>query len=338
MNKKVWIIEAGKIFPNIDAGSRCIQDLNLGINQLGINCDILFENNVNFIKDIENKFDDTFILSRPGVAARFLNRFPNIENTIYFGHDLHFKRLQEQNHIENRTMAKNVVAIRLIEEMCWKKSKIVIYPNSDETKLVNSYLKKNKAVTIPIYYFSKNNLNIKERKNSIIFVGGEAHAPNKDAVNWFLQEIWPKVNKIEEINFNIIGKWTEETIKKLSTRNVNFLGNLEEAEMLESVMNSVAGIAPLRFGAGVKRKVLQYCHAKIPIVTTQVGMQGINIKAKDQIGFFIENRSENFAKTIDKLIENKKKLSKLGNSNYDFVMTEYSNEVYLQNLQKLFHE
>ena len=103
-------------------------------------------------------------------------------------------------------------------------------------------------------------------------------------------------------------------------------------------MNSVAGIAPLRFGAGVKRKVLQYCHAKIPIVTTQVGMQGINIKAKDQIGFFIENRSENFAKIIDKLIENKKKLSKLGNSNYDFVMTEYSNEVYLQNLQKLLHE
>lgn len=50
MNKKVWIIEAGKIYPNIDAGSRCIQDLNLGINQLGINCDILFENNINFIK------------------------------------------------------------------------------------------------------------------------------------------------------------------------------------------------------------------------------------------------------------------------------------------------
>ncbi|MFM1825870.1 MAG: hypothetical protein RLZZ37_505 [Actinomycetota bacterium] len=335
MQQKIFIVEAGPTNPHLDAGSRCIQDLKNGLIKLGFLVQILQENHVDFERNLIKNKEQIFILSRPSLAARILIKFPTIEKTIFFGHDLHFKRLKHQNAILNNLNNKNVRAMKLIEEICWKKSKIILYPSKEESEFVNDYLGENKAINLPIYSFDENLKIAKERKSSLIFVGGESHDPNRDGIIWFFERVWPEIENNNSIEVNVIGRWTNQSIKKYSNNNIKFLGILEEDDMLNVVMKSGIGIAPLRFGAGVKRKVLQYFHAKIPVVTTDFGVQGLNKEKLKNIDVGIANDEKTFAALINGLFKDKNEFKNAGLRNYQYVMEEYSNKVYLQNLNKI---
>jgi glycosyltransferase involved in cell wall biosynthesis len=335
MQQKIFIVEAGPINPYLDAGSRCILDLKNGLSQLGYLVQILKENDVDFEKNLIVNKDCIFILSRPSLAARILLKYPEIKKTIYFGHDLHFKRLKLQNEILDNYSYKNVRAMKIIEVICWQKSKKILYPSKDESEFVNNYLGENKAIDLPIYSFDENPKIVKERQCSLVFVGGEGHEPNRDGLIWFIEKIWPELISNIEIDLKVIGKWSNQIIQNYSDNNINFLGNLEEEDMLNIVMNSGIGIAPLRFGAGVKRKVLQYFHGKIPVVTTDFGVEGLNKKKLNNIGVEIANDEKIFATHIQKLLIDKNRFKNSGLLNYKFLMEEYSNKVYLNNLNKI---
>lgn len=335
MNNKIWIIEAGQIYPDRDAGSRCIFDLYEGINKLGLTCQIYCENEKEFSNTIHQNQDDVFILSRPGLAARFLNNFPQVKNTIYFGHDLHFKRIKSENVIKKVASSKNEKAMHLVEENCWRKSRIIIYPNTKESEYVNNFLGEQKSKTIPIYSFNANEKLVKKRGNSLVFVGGESHKPNRDGMIWFIEKVWPRVRNINEIELQIIGAWSEATVNKYGDAQIKFMGNMDEMNMTKVVMRAGIGIAPLRFGAGVKRKVLQYCHSKIPVVTTEFGVEGLDYLNIANTGIYIVNNEVDFAQHIENLLENDLVSNEAGNNNYQFVMSKYSTQIYLDTLKSV---
>jgi glycosyltransferase involved in cell wall biosynthesis len=333
--KKIWIIEAGPIYPDRDAGSRCILDLYDGIKKLGIRCQILSETEEEFGSTISLNQADLFILSRPGLAARFLNKFPHIKNTIYFGHDLHFQRIKSENKIENIFSNKNEKVMHLVEEICWKKSQIILYPAAKESEYVNNFLGMQKAITIPIYSFEVNKKIVKKRRKSLVFVGGESHKPNRDGVIWFIEKVWPMVKGIHEIELIIIGSWSDAIVSKYRDDQIKFMGNLDEKNMTKVVMSAGIGIAPLRFGAGVKRKVLQYCHSKIPVVTTEFGVEGLDYSNTGNTGIYIVKTEAEYVENIKNLLENVLISDEAGYRNYKFVMSKFSNKIYLETLKSV---
>ena len=89
-----------------------------------------------------------------------------------------------------------------------------------------------------------------------MFLGPEAHYPNLDAVNWFLEESWPKISKAHpEVKFQIISKWSEE-FKKLhiDKPNIEFLGFVED---LSQAFDGAIMIVPLRIVSGMRMKILE---------------------------------------------------------------------------------
>lgn len=111
-------------------------------------------------------------------------------------------------------------------------------------------------------------------RSGIGFVGGFAHAPNRDAVGFFLQEVWPILLREEpDLRFDIVGDDLPPSILEDVPGRVRYLGALPEIDSWLAGLRLT--VAPLRYGAGVKGKVVSSLAAGVPCVATPVAAEGI---------------------------------------------------------------
>jgi len=112
------------------------------------------------------------------------------------------------------------------------------------------------------------------RRSGIAFVGGMRHAPNPDAVRWLAAEILPHVwARDPSIECQLVGAdWPEPVWGRLDPR-LRLTGPVER---LDEVFDRVRlTVAPLRFGTGIKGKVLDSFAAGLPCVMTPIAAEGI---------------------------------------------------------------
>ena len=112
---------------------------------------------------------------------------------------------------------------------------------------------------------------------SVAFLGGYWHTPNKDAVRWFVDEIWPIVRGLRPTaELRLGGSNMTDEIKALSGRDgIVALGQVDDIN--EFYDTARIAIAPLRYGAGMKGKVGQALAYGVPVVSTSVGIEGMDI-------------------------------------------------------------
>jgi len=136
------------------------------------------------------------------------------------------------------------------------------------------------------------------RRNSVLFVGGFAHRPNVDAVLFFCHEILPLVrNALPDVQVTIVGDRPPKDILDLRGSAVVVTGWVPE--ILPYLDSHCVGIAPLRFGAGMKGKVGEALAAGLPVVTTSVGAEGMDLE--DGRTAIIADSPEGFAKGVVRL-------------------------------------
>jgi hypothetical protein len=110
------------------------------------------------------------------------------------------------------------------------------------------------------------------------FIGSYAHAPNADAARFLAEEIMPLVwQRDPDIACVLAGSAMPEAIRKLERPGLVTLG---QVAALPAVFDRVRlTVAPLRFGAGVKSKVLASFAAGVPCVMSPIGAEGITLPA-----------------------------------------------------------
>ena len=109
-----------------------------------------------------------------------------------------------------------------------------------------------------------------------MFIGGFGHRPNVDAVKWLANEIMPAlVKKLPDIRVYILGSNPPEEVKQLATENLLIKGFVTDEELQEYYQNCRISIVPLRYGAGIKGKVIEAMRFGTPVMTTSVGAEGI---------------------------------------------------------------
>lgn len=137
--------------------------------------------------------------------------------------------------------------------------------------------------------------------NNIIFWGAMNRKENIDAVLWFLNEIFPLIiKKIPDSTFYIVGANPPEEIVQMQSEKILVTGFVESP--IPFFEKAALSVVPLRFGAGIKLKVLETLTAKIPTLATDVGAEGI-----DNINgcLFVENEPEKFAAQAVKILESR---------------------------------
>ncbi len=118
--------------------------------------------------------------------------------------------------------------------------------------------------------------NFNTRKD-FICIGNGKHAPNVDAIVWLKNEIWPLIrNSFPKAKLHIYGGYLPEHIREMHKPKDGFY--IEGwAENVAKVMgHSRINLAPLRFGAGIKGKLIDAMQCGTPSITTSIGAEGIH--------------------------------------------------------------
>lgn len=115
-----------------------------------------------------------------------------------------------------------------------------------------------------------------EERNHFVFIGNFLHEPNWDAVKYLTKDIWPLIRKkLPQAELHIYGAYPSQKVKDLHNPKEGFLcfGRAESAKSV--VSKAKVCIAPLRFGAGLKGKLIEAMQCGTPSVTTDIGAEGM---------------------------------------------------------------
>jgi len=115
-----------------------------------------------------------------------------------------------------------------------------------------------------------------EERKDFIFIGNFVHEPNWNAVQYLNETIWPLIRKeLPEANLLVYGAYPSQKVLQLHQPKKGFhiLGRAENAQ--EVVSKAKVVLAPLRFGAGIKGKLLEAMQCGTPSVTTSIGAESM---------------------------------------------------------------
>lgn len=233
--------------------------------------------------NVNHHFVDYVLISRPQVAEQYLGIVKEYKNikVLYYGHDLHYLRELRDYELTKRQDALSCSNFfKAMEFDIFNKVDMSYYPSQFEVETIKKEMPMAKAKAVPAYLYDITQAPVQknfESKKDLMFVGGFGHLPNVDGILWFVREVFPMVlEKLPDIKLNILGSRPTEEILELQSDSINILGYVQDDVLAEYYQNCRIVVAPLRFGAGVKGKVIEAIYNRIPVVTTKIGAEGIN--------------------------------------------------------------
>lgn len=233
---------------------------------------------------VENQKNIDFVyLNRPHISIKYIDFLKEKTNIkcIYYGHDFHYMRLKREAELNgDETKLKEADAWLEKELYIMRKADMNYYPSCIEKDEINKLDSAIPVKDITAYVYESFLETVCEdfvKREGIVFVGGFGHPPNEDAVIWFVENVYPLILQKQEIPFYIVGSHPTEKIKALPKKNKNIIlkGFVSEEELYSLYQSCKMAIVPLRYGAGVKGKVVEALYHGIPMVTTSVGSEGI---------------------------------------------------------------
>ncbi|MCB9225758.1 MAG: glycosyltransferase [Chitinophagales bacterium] len=115
----------------------------------------------------------------------------------------------------------------------------------------------------------------KERQH-FISVGNFLHAPNLDAVVWLKKDIWEKIkNELPNAELHIYGAYVPQQVQEFHNKKEGFIVKGWAKDIDTVMQHAKACLAPLRFGAGLKGKLLDALLNGTPAITTTEGAEGM---------------------------------------------------------------
>ena len=273
---------------------------------------------------------DYVLLSRPHVAEQHLQdvRAHTSAKVLFYGHDLHYARLLgEHAKTGNPKLLKQAEESRRVEEALWRQADVVYYPSDSETATVLALLPNATARTVPLYFFNPDEFPVSQagrRKEDVLFVAGFGHPPNVDAAKWLVGEIFPLIrSKVRSARLLLAGSNPTEDVRALASDAVTVTGYISDDALSSLYQRCGVAVVPLRFGAGVKGKVLEALHHALPIVTTSVGAQGLG--GLDEI-VPVHDDAAAIADAIVELIGNNAHWDRVAQAGSEFVHARFSQQ------------
>lgn len=111
---------------------------------------------------------------------------------------------------------------------------------------------------------------------SLLFVGALDYEPNTEAMSWFLRDVWPIVRRGRpEAELRVVGRGAEALGTLVEADGVRMLGTVPD--LRTELERADVSIVPIRVGAGTRLKVIEALAHHLPLVTTTVGCEGIDV-------------------------------------------------------------
>jgi glycosyltransferase involved in cell wall biosynthesis len=175
-----------------------------------------------------------------------------------------------------------------------------------------------------------------EVEDSLLFLGNFTHLPNQDAAHWLAQEIMPLVwRERPAARLLLVGSDPPAEVRSLAGSQIEIRANVPDTgSYLES---AAVCLAPVRFGGGMRVKVLTALACGKAVVTTSRGAQGF-IFGRDEPPMVISDDAAGIAAGILRLLEDKQLRHSLGQRGRAVSQEHHSPEAWAARLERVYSE
>jgi glycosyltransferase involved in cell wall biosynthesis len=255
------------------------------------------------LKEVGDRYDLAFLF-RPTVAERHIKtirKFCPKAKVLYHTVDLHFLRMMREAELQaDNSKQEAAEEMKQREFAVIREADASIVHSTSEFELLRPELPDAKLHVFPLIMdVQGTNKNFTERKD-IVFVGGYAHLPNVDAVQYFVSEIMSLLRQsLPGVRFHVVGSNPPPEIIALASEDVIIVGFVEDLNpLLDKIRVS---IAPLRYGAGIKGKIGSAMAVGLPVVATSLAAEGMSLTDGENV--LIEDDAKAFADAVAKLYQ-----------------------------------
>ena len=279
-----------------------------------------------WIRDNAEHIDYVF-LNRPHIAPKYLEfiRQNTKARIIYYGHDLAFLREMREFEITgDSSFRDSAIEWKPKELALMRAADMAYYPSYVEVDEIHAIDPTVKVKAIPAYLFE----NVKWEgydhgaRKDIMFIGGFGHRPNVDAVKWIADEILPELLKyLPDVKIHILGSNAPKEVLELANEHLIIEGFVTDEQLEWFYRNMRISLVPLRYGAGIKGKVVEAMRFGTPVVTTSTGAEGIPDAEKAML---IEDDGKELARKLAELYNDAEKLVSMSENCIGYIQDNYS--------------
>ena len=247
----------------------------------------------------------------------------------YCEHDLVFLRKEREYRInKNYRLIKEAGKYKDIVTEIMSKADIVYTLGAYERDILSDMLPGKDIRDLPVYIYNEIRddikRNFKDRMN-ILIVAHVDFEQNLDGILWFKKNVFPKiVERYPDIIWNIVGKVSDINRNKLIDDNIVVHGWMSDDDLKKLYDTCRIAVVPLRFGSGVKGKIIEAAYHGLPVVTTTVGAEGIPLNCGN---VFVAEGEDALANMIIELYEDYDKLKKMSMAATIFINENYTSDV-----------
>lgn len=171
---------------------------------------------------------------------------------------------------------------------------------------------------------------------SIVTLGSLHYPPNADGVIWFVRDVLPLIlSEDPHISLTIIGKNPPQSLLKVAQaypKNVLVTGYVPD--IVPYLREASVLVIPVRAGGGMRVRILEGFSRAMPMVTTTIGLEGIDaVPGRD---ILVEDTAQGFARATLDLLKNRHQQSRLGENGRRLATTRYDWQVVLKQLDKIY--
>ena len=214
--------------------------------------------------------------------------------------DLHFLReLRKAGLSQNESAMKFAEDVRVDELATLCRVDLVLTYTEVEEAIIRSHLKgKCRVARCPWVEEPHRVTSPHAARRDIAFLGGYAHAPNVDAVVWFIEEVMPCLRRVlPGVCFRVYGANVPPLLQRYAGEDVIVRGF---SETLSEVFDSCrVFVVPLRYGAGLKAKVAAALARGVPCIVSPIAAEGFSVESN--VGMVVAHAPEEWAAAISTL-------------------------------------
>jgi polysaccharide biosynthesis protein PslH len=158
-----------------------------------------------------------------------------------------------------------------------------LLPNYDSIEVIDNF------INLADYV----NIVAKPQPNHLIFTGSFRYFANHDAMVWFLQEVYPRIQeRVPEVHLTITGDHADLPLPPAS--GVTLTGVVDDVKPL--IASSWVNLVPVRVGGGTRMKILEAMALGVPVVSTSKGAEGLELRDGEHI--LIGDTGEEFSANV----------------------------------------
>lgn len=237
-------------------------------------------------------------------------------------------------------LAIDIKKLKRVEEGFWKKATHIVTVSEKEKQIIglpNVSVVPN-GVDTNVFSMKKDLKITTKSEADILFIGDFKWLQNRDTARWIVNTIYPQIQsyfkQAKKITLWIVGKHIPKDIKKKEKDEDIVCDENSEKPTERIFADADVLLTPIRIGGGTQYKILEAMASGTPVITTTLGVEGI--EAKDGKEILVGQTAHELARLTAKVLEDEKLYETIAKNARAFVEKNYTWDSIVARLEKVY--